>query len=125
MPSFDAVCEPNQVDIRHAVENSAKEIGTRFDFKGTSAAIDFKDNLITLVGDAEFQLSQLLDVLRGKLTKRQVDVRFLEVADPEKAGGDKVKQKQDVHLTVDYDSRSNTSFSQKSVIQLEKNWNIN
>jgi uncharacterized protein YajQ (UPF0234 family) len=92
MPSFDTVCEANLVEVKNAVENTAKEIATRFDFKGTSAAIDFKDKEITLFGDAEFQLTQVLDILRNKLTKRNVDVRFLDVGDSQKIGGDKVKQ---------------------------------
>lgn len=92
MPSFDTVCEANLVEVRNAVENSAKEIGTRFDFKGTSAAIEIKEQDITLYGDADFQLQQVLDILRSKLTKRQVDVRFLDIGDVQKVGGDKVKQ---------------------------------
>ena len=92
MPSFDTVCEPNLVEVKNAVDNTAKEIGTRFDFKGTSAAVEFKDKEITLIGDAEFQLSQIDDILRNKLTKRSVDVRFLDVGDVQKMGGDKVKQ---------------------------------
>lgn len=92
MPSFDTVCEPNMVEVKNAVENAAKEIGTRFDFKGTSAAIEIKDKEITLIGDAEFQLTQIEDILRNKLTKRSVDVRFLDMGKVEKMGGDKVKQ---------------------------------
>ena len=61
MPSFDTVCEPNMVEVKNAVENAAKEIGTRFDFKGTAAAIEVKDKEITLTGDAEFQLQQIMD----------------------------------------------------------------
>ena len=92
MPSFDTVCEPNLVEVKNAVENTAKEIGTRFDFKGTSAAIEIKDKEITLFGDADFQLQQVEDILRNKMTKRNVDVRFLEIGKVEKIGGDKVKQ---------------------------------
>ena len=92
MPSFDTVCEANLVEVRNAVENSAKEIGTRFDFKGTSAAIELKDKEITLLGDAEFQLQQVEDILRNKMTKRNVDVRFLDKGSVQKIGGDKVKQ---------------------------------
>ena len=92
MPSFDTVCEANLVEVKNAVENTAKEIATRFDFKGTAAAIDLKEKDITLIGDAEFQLSQIDDILRNKLTKRSVDVRFLDVGDVQKIGGDKVKQ---------------------------------
>ena len=92
MPSFDTVCEANFVEVRNAVDNAAKEIGTRFDFKGTSAAIELKDKEITLLGDAEFQLQQIEDILRNKLTKRNVDVRFLDQGAVQKVGGDKVKQ---------------------------------
>ena len=92
MPSFDAVCEAELVDVKNGVENTAKEITTRFDFKGTSASIEIKDKEITLIGDAEFQLTQIEDVLRNKLTKRNVDVRFLDAGDVQKMGGDKVKQ---------------------------------
>jgi hypothetical protein len=92
MPSFDTVCEAELVDVKNGVENTAKEIATRFDFKGTSASIEIKDKEITLIGDAEFQLTQIEDVLRNKLTKRNVDVRFLDSGDVQKMGGDKVKQ---------------------------------
>ena len=92
MPSFDTVCEPNMVEVKNAVENAAKEIGTRFDFKGTSAAVELKDKDITLFGDAQFQLTQVEDVLTGKLTKRGVDVRYLDKGEVQKIGGDKVKQ---------------------------------
>jgi hypothetical protein len=92
MPSFDTVCEPNLVEVKNAVDNTAKEIGTRFDFKGTSAAIEIKEKEITLFGDAEFQLGQVEDILTNKLAKRNVDVRFLDKGKIEKVGGDKVKQ---------------------------------
>jgi len=92
MPSFDTVCEADFVEVKNAVDNTTKEIGTRFDFKGTSAAIELKDKEITLLGDADFQLQQVQDILRGKLAKRGVDVRFLDVQKPQKAGGDKLRQ---------------------------------
>ena len=92
MPSFDTVCEPNLVEVRNAVDNTAKEIATRFDFKGTSAAIELGDKEITLFGDADFQLNQVQDILMAKMTKRNVDVRFLDKGDVQKMGGDRVKQ---------------------------------
>ena len=92
MPSFDTVCEPNMVEVRNAVDNAAKEIATRFDFKGTSAAIELKEKEITLTGDADFQLQQVMDILLGKLSKRNVDVRFLDKGEVQKIGGDRVKQ---------------------------------
>jgi cyclic-di-GMP-binding protein len=92
MPTFDTVCEPNMVEVKNAVDTSTKEIATRFDFKGTSAAIELKDKEITLFGDANFQLTQVEDVLHNKMTKRGVDIRFLDKGDVQKMGGDKVKQ---------------------------------
>ena len=92
MPSFDIKLEPDTVEVRNAVDQTTREIGTRFDFKGTAAAIELNEQTITLHGDADFQLQQIMDVLRNKLTKRQVDVRFLDPGSVEKAGGDKVKQ---------------------------------
>ncbi|MEN9688679.1 MAG: hypothetical protein RI998_676 [Pseudomonadota bacterium] len=92
MPSFDTVCEADVVEVKNAVENTAKEITTRFDFKGTSAAIELKEKDITLIGDSDFQLQQIDDILRNKLAKRNVDIRFLDKGDVQKMGGDKVKQ---------------------------------
>ena len=93
MPSFDAVLEPNLVEVRNAVDQAAKEIGTRFDFKGTSARVELKDKEITLYGDSDFQINQVTDVLLAKLSKRSVDARFLDrESKVEKIGGDKVKQ---------------------------------
>jgi cyclic-di-GMP-binding protein len=97
MPSFDAVIEPDLVELRNAVDQANKEIATRFDFKGSSAKVEFadksaKERLITLFGDSDFQLEQVRDVLLARLAKRSVDVRFLELdGKPEKLGGDKLK----------------------------------
>ena len=93
MPSFDAVLDPNLVEVRNAVDQAAKEIATRFDFKGSSARVDLKDKEITVFADSDFQIGQVLDLLIAKMTKRNVDVRFLDrSAKIEKIGGDKVKQ---------------------------------
>jgi len=97
MPSFDTVLEPNLVEVRNAVDQATKEIGTRFDFKGTGAGVEFaeksaKVHEITLQADSDFQLQQVQDVLVAKLTKRAVDVRFLDLTGkPQKIGGDRLK----------------------------------
>ena len=91
MPSFDAVLEPNLVEVRNAVEQTAKEIVTRFDFKGSSAKVELKEKELTVFADSDFQIAQVLDILVAKLTKRSVDLRFLDrSAKIEKTGGDKV-----------------------------------
>jgi uncharacterized protein YajQ (UPF0234 family) len=92
MPSFDVVSEANQVEVKNAVDQANKEIGTRFDFKGSDARIEQKERELTAYADSDFQLGQVRDVLTSKMTKRNVDVRFLDIGKIEKIGGDKVKQ---------------------------------
>ncbi|MET0333454.1 MAG: YajQ family cyclic di-GMP-binding protein [Rhizobacter sp.] len=105
MPSFDAVLDPNLVEVRNAVDQTAKEIGTRFDFKGSSARIDLKEKDLTVFADSDFQIGQVLDILLAKLTKRGVDVRYLDrSAKIEKIGGDKVKQAITVKSGIDSDT---------------------
>ncbi len=97
MPSFDTVLEPNLVEVRNALEQSNKEIGTRFDFKGSDARVELsdkgKDKTLTLYADSDFQLTQVKDVLLAKMSKRNVDIRFLDFSEkPEKLSHDKLKQ---------------------------------
>jgi uncharacterized protein YajQ (UPF0234 family) len=104
MPSFDAVLEPDLVEVRNAVDQAVKEIANRFDFKGSSARIDSADKgkELTLLADSDFQLGQVRDILLAKLAKRNVDVRFLDTsAKVEKAGGDKVKQPLRIKAGID------------------------
>ncbi len=109
MPSFDAVLEPDLVELRNAVEQANKEIGTRFDFKGSDARVELadkgKERTLTLYADSDFQIGQVRDVLLAKLSKRGVDVRFLDLsAKLEKIGGDKVKQPVPVKNGIDSES---------------------
>jgi uncharacterized protein YajQ (UPF0234 family) len=97
MPSFDTVLEPDLVELRNAVEQCNKEIGTRFDFKGSDARVELadkgKERTLQLHADSDFQLGQVRDILLAKLAKRGVDVRFLDLsAAPHKRGGDKLEQ---------------------------------
>lgn len=93
MPSFDIVSKPNMVEVRNALDQANKEIGTRFDFKGSDARIEHKEYELTAYADDDFKLGQVRDVLLNKLAKRAVDVRFLDLgAKPDKIGGDKLKQ---------------------------------
>jgi hypothetical protein len=102
MPSFDTVLDPNLVELKNAVDQAGKEIGTRFDFKGSSARVELKENEITLYADSDFQIGQVVDILLAKLTKRNVDARFLDrSAKIEKIGGDKVKQLVEVRSGID------------------------
>ena len=92
MPSFDVVSEANMVEVRNAVDQTNKEIGTRFDFRGSDARVEQKEHELTIFADSEFQLGQVKDVLTGKMAKRKVDIRFLDEGKIEKISGDKVKQ---------------------------------
>lgn len=104
MPSFDVVSEADMIEVRNAVDQSNKEISTRFDFKGSDARVEQKENDLTAFADSEFQLSQVRDVLTNKLAKRKVDVRFLDEGKVEKIGGDKVKQVIKVKNGLDSDT---------------------
>ena len=92
MPSFDVVSEASLVEVRNAIDQANKEVGTRFDFKGSDARVEQKERELTAFADSDFQLQQMRDILTGKMSKRGVDVRFLDVGKVEKIGGDKVKQ---------------------------------
>jgi cyclic-di-GMP-binding protein len=109
MPSFDTVLEPNLVELRNAVEQANKEIGTRFDFKGSSARVELvdkgKERELTLYADSDFQIAQVSDLLLAKLSKRGLDIRFLDLgAKIEKMGGDKVKKPVAVKTGIDGES---------------------
>ena len=101
MPSFDIVSEVDQVEVKNAVDQANREIGTRFDFKGSDARVELADKALTLFADDEFKLKQVFDVLVGKLAKRGVDIRSLKSDDPEKISGNKMKQPVTVRTGVE------------------------
>lgn len=82
MPSFDVVAEADVQEVRNAVDQANREIGTRFDFKGVEARFELSDGAIDLHAEQEFQLGQMMDILRQKLVKRSVDLAALEVDEP-------------------------------------------
>jgi uncharacterized protein YajQ (UPF0234 family) len=92
MPSFDIVSQVNQQEVKNAVEQANKEITNRYDFKGSDARIEIKDLELTVYADDDFKLGQVMDVVRGRLAKRGVDARSLDLGTVEKISGDKVKQ---------------------------------
>jgi hypothetical protein len=103
MPSFDIVSEANLVEVKNAVEQANKEITNRFDFKGSDARIEQKERELTAFADDDFKLGQVRDVLNAKFAKRGVDLRFLKLENPERIGGDKMKQKITVRNGVETD----------------------
>lgn len=92
MPSFDIVSEVDGHEVRNAVEQTNKEVSSRFDFKGSDARVEQSDFVLAMYADDDFKLEQILDILRTKLTKRNIDVRCLERGVIEKVSGNKVKQ---------------------------------
>lgn len=92
MPSFDIVSQVDRQEVKNAVDQTNKEISNRFDFKGSDARVEQSELVLAVYADDEFKLGQVTDVLRGRLAKRNVDVRALEPGAIEKISGDKVKR---------------------------------
>lgn len=103
MPSFDIVSEVDRQEVKNAVEQANKEVGNRFDFKGSDARVEQAELVLTVFADDEFKLGQVTDVLRGRLAKRNIDVRCLELGAVEKISGDKVKRPITVKVGVPQD----------------------
>ncbi|HCJ50270.1 MAG: YajQ family cyclic di-GMP-binding protein [Gallionellales bacterium CG_4_10_14_3_um_filter_54_96] len=102
MPSFDIVSEVNKEEVKNAVEQANKEIGNRFDFKGSDAHVEQAELKLTVWADNEFQLGQAQDILNNRLIKRGVDIKCLEISDKvEKVSGNKVKRSCDVKVGVE------------------------
>jgi cyclic-di-GMP-binding protein len=86
MPSFDIVSELNPHEVANALDQANREVSTRFDFKGTNAKFELNDLVITLSAPADFQLKQMMDILKLKLTKRGIDIVCMQVDEPVVAG---------------------------------------
>jgi uncharacterized protein YajQ (UPF0234 family) len=100
MPSFDIVSQVDRQEVKNAVEQTNKEVANRFDFKGSDARVEQNELVLTVYADDEFKLGQVTDVLRGRLAKRNVDVRALEPGAIEKISGDKLKRPLTVKVGV-------------------------
>lgn len=86
MPSFDIVSEVNLEEVRNAVDNANRELATRFDFRGVEASFELKEAIVTMSSDSDFQLKQMLDILRGTCVKRNVDTASFEEKDVQHIG---------------------------------------
>jgi uncharacterized protein YajQ (UPF0234 family) len=82
MPSFDVVSEIDTHELTNAVDQAVRELTQRFDFKGTKATFDLDDTTVTMSAPADFQLKQMLDILKLRIAKRGIDVGCLKVEDP-------------------------------------------
>ena len=83
MPSFDVVSEVDKHELVNAVDQANSEITNRFDFKGSDSKITAQENVLTLEASSEFQIEQMLDILRGKLTRSGIDINCLETGEVE------------------------------------------
>ena len=101
MPSFDVVSEVNLAEIENAVQNVTREISTRYDFKGSQSTVELKDGTLKVFADDELKLKQVLEILRGNLSKRGVEPGQLEYGKEEKATGMAVRQSITVKEGID------------------------
>jgi uncharacterized protein YajQ (UPF0234 family) len=92
MPSFDVVSEVDKHELTNALDQANREVGNRFDFKGSGAEFEYKDENILMTAQAEFQLKQMLDILNLKIAKRSIDVACLDPQEVE-ITGNKARQK--------------------------------
>jgi uncharacterized protein YajQ (UPF0234 family) len=83
MPSFDVVSELNMHEVVNAVDQATRELEQRYDFKGTDASFELVESTVTLKAQVDFQLKQMLEILKLRITKRGIDITCMEVKDPE------------------------------------------
>ncbi|MBU6468789.1 MAG: YajQ family cyclic di-GMP-binding protein [Betaproteobacteria bacterium] len=101
MPSFDIVSEVDKQEIKNAVEQTNKEVGNRFDFKGSDARVEQADYQLTVFADDEFKLEQVKEILNMRLVKRGIDIRSLDMKNVESISGSKVKQQVTVKVGIE------------------------
>ncbi len=104
MPSFDVVSEVDMHELNNALDQARREVGNRFDFKGVDARFELSDNVIELIAEAEFQTSQMLDILKNKMASRKLDLACLKLDEPEQSG-----QKAILRATVQQGIESETA----------------
>lgn len=101
MPSFDIVSEIELSEVENALQGALREIGTRYDFKGSKCEMTRKDKEITILADDEYKRDQMEQMLKGYMVRRQLDPRSLEFKEPEKASGNSLRQKVIVKEGID------------------------
>ena len=103
MPSFDVVSEVDQHELTNAVDQTHREVINRFDFKGTSAAVELNDATVNLIADSDFQVQQMHPILYSKLTARKIDIACLDAGKVEPSGKG-VRQAVKVRQGIDRDT---------------------
>jgi uncharacterized protein YajQ (UPF0234 family) len=103
MPSFDVVSEVDLQEVRNATDQANREVGTRFDFKGSEARFSLDGGVVNLQAESEFQLDQMMDILQKKLVKRSVDIACMDIAQPETANN-RARQAVTMRQGIDVDT---------------------
>ena len=103
MPSFDVVCEADTIEVRNALDQANREIGNRFDFKGSNSRVEFSEFEITIHAEDEFKAGQVMDILNTKMAKRNVNLDFLKPGEVKEVGGNKVVQPVTLQNGIDTD----------------------
>jgi cyclic-di-GMP-binding protein len=101
MPSFDIVSKTDMAEVDNVLQGVAREIGTRFDFKGSKCTIERKEALITILADDDMKLRQMQELLKGYMVRRKLDASALEFKDPQKASGNALRQEVVVKQGID------------------------
>ena len=101
MPSFDIVSKTDLAEVDNAVQGVVREIGTRFDFKGSKCSVERKETLITMLADDDMKLRQMQELLRGYIVRRKLDAAALDFKEPQKASGNALRQEVAVKQGID------------------------
>jgi uncharacterized protein YajQ (UPF0234 family) len=114
--SFDVTTGVDLQEVDNAINQAQKEIAQRYDFKGSKATIDFKrvEAMLVLVADSEFQMKSLFDVVQGRLIKRHVSVKNLDVGEVQPAGNDTVRREIKLKTALDSDTAKKVAASIKN-----------
>ncbi len=120
MPSFDIVSEVNWQEVDNGVTQAQKEIIGRYDFKGSKSEIQWDKKLITLLGDDEYKMNAMKDILQTKLHRRGLDIKSLKFSDPEPAGGKMTRQKVEVLQGIEKEAAKEiTTFIKNSKMKVQ------
>ncbi len=114
MPTFDIVSKTDLAEVANAIQNVMREIGQRFDFKGSKSRVDLTDNVLTLMADDELKLKQMHELLQGHLQRRGVDIACLDYGEAERASGNMVRQLVSIREGLDREMASKITKAIKS-----------
>ncbi len=103
MPSFDIVSRTNLVEVGNALQGATREIGTRYDLKGSKCAIERNESVLTIHADDEFKLKQVQELMKGHMGKRKVNINAFDFAKPEDASGNSLRQAVTIRQGIDRD----------------------